>query len=388
MSQFQILQYQISKQDPQFNDLLQYAYENKITPYCLCKTPPLAMYIAKYEGEKFAIKRMPNSGYQHNINCESFTVPEILSGKESLSGSALVEDSETGFTNLKLDFSLTKNKSTRTHIHSNSSEQSDVESPSKRMTITALLHFLYEEANLNRWSPKMKNKRNWFVVRKYLLLAAEQKVTKKAPLLQSLLIPEVFTVEKKEYLKEQYNQYLKTLHSTNLVKKLGILIGELKSIDVARYGFKFMIKHLPELPAYCSEELFKKIERKFQTELSFFYEDANIHLLTIFTFSISPTGNLHIETISFMLVDENWIPFSSFSEFNLNKELYSSNKHFIKGLRYNLQDSAIIASAVTFELNEKPTAFYTTPPKLSEDYISKLALAMEDKNFNHVVKED
>lgn len=70
-------------------------------------------------------------------------------------------------------------------------EKQIAEDPPQKLTIKALLHFLYEEAALNRWSPKMEGKRNWYVIRKYLLSAADNKVTKKLPLAKSIFIRDI-----------------------------------------------------------------------------------------------------------------------------------------------------------------------------------------------------
>ena len=61
-----------------------------------------------------------------------------------------------------------------------------------------VLHYLWDEAGLNRWTPAMAGKRSWFVVRKYLLQAAENKAAKGSPLGDSLFIPETFQVEHRD----------------------------------------------------------------------------------------------------------------------------------------------------------------------------------------------
>ena len=65
------------------------------------------MYIAR-SGDHYIIKRMPNSGSQHHVECDSYEPPAELSGLGEVSGSAIQEDIESGLTALKLDFSLSK----------------------------------------------------------------------------------------------------------------------------------------------------------------------------------------------------------------------------------------------------------------------------------------
>lgn len=90
-----------------FKASLKNAYPKKIRPLCACKQPPVAMYIAKID-DRFIIKRMPNTGSDHDLECRSYEIPAGLSGLDQVLGSAIKENSENGLTVLKFDFSLTK----------------------------------------------------------------------------------------------------------------------------------------------------------------------------------------------------------------------------------------------------------------------------------------
>ena len=48
------------------------------------------------------------------------------------------------------------------------------------MSLHALMHFLFERAGFNRWSPAMEGKRNQGVLHKYLMNAAEDVMVKGA----------------------------------------------------------------------------------------------------------------------------------------------------------------------------------------------------------------
>jgi hypothetical protein len=87
-----------------FQASLKTAYPQKIRPLCPCKQPPIAMYIAKID-DRFIIKRMPNTGSDHDLECRSYEIPAGLSGRDQVLGSAIKESSVTGLTTLKFDFS-------------------------------------------------------------------------------------------------------------------------------------------------------------------------------------------------------------------------------------------------------------------------------------------
>jgi hypothetical protein len=50
--------------DPELQRLLPQAHAEKLRPVCCCKSPGVAMYVAKVYG-KFIIKRMPDTGGDH-----------------------------------------------------------------------------------------------------------------------------------------------------------------------------------------------------------------------------------------------------------------------------------------------------------------------------------
>ncbi|MGN4119999.1 DUF1173 family protein, partial [Burkholderia gladioli] len=72
----------------------------KARPLCLCSTPPIPMYIARFEG-RYQVKRMPGTGTKHKLGCDSFETPPGLSGFGDVDGSAIVEDPESGQVTLK-----------------------------------------------------------------------------------------------------------------------------------------------------------------------------------------------------------------------------------------------------------------------------------------------
>ena len=83
--------------------LLIEAHANRTRLKCLCRTPYPEMYLAKVE-DKIIVKRMPDTGHEHDPSCPSFDPPEELSGLSQVNGSAIQSDEEA--THLKLDFPL------------------------------------------------------------------------------------------------------------------------------------------------------------------------------------------------------------------------------------------------------------------------------------------
>lgn len=366
-----------------YADSLHAAYEAKSRPLCLCKPDGVAMYIAKIGTSEYIIKRMPSTGTQHHIDCESYEVPSELSGRGELDDKAVQEDQATGVTSLKLGFSLSKITTSRSGSLSTSEGATTVTANTKKLSILSLLHYLYEESALNKWSPRMESKRSWFIIRKYLLEAAANKVSRRNQLSESLLIPEVFKLDHKEEIEARRKQFMNKLKTKDGKQPMGVLIGELKAIESARFGNKLIIKHMPGTPFYINEGLNKRINKVFDQELAFHAEDESIHLLVIATFLLSSSGNPTVDTMSLMTVDSNWLPFENINEKELNERLSTDKRHFIKCLRYNLGKKSVIASALLTDTAD-PTAIYIQPDPDDEKFIEELDSVINASELNSV----
>lgn len=363
-----------------FDELLEQAYKSKERPRCLCTDGGIEMYIAKI-GDTYTLKRMPYSGQNHQPDCDSFEIPAELSGREAVLQKAISEDEDTGLTSLKFDFSLSKISTNSGVSKGEAREKSTVQANPTKLSIRSLLHFLYEDAGLNKWTPKMHGKRSWFIIRKYLLQAAQDKIAHKNPLGEFLLIPENFSIDDKVEITARRRQFLSKLNKKGNKQPMGILIGELKAIESARFGYKMLIKHMPDTPVYIDEAVFKRIKKVFSTELAFFHENEAIHLLTICTFTLSAAGNPQVDNISFMAVDRNWLPFENIEELELLERLCTKQRSFIKGLRYNLVSDDVIASVLMTDTDDKPTAVYLVPLGAKESYYNALNIILEESDL-------
>ena len=383
MNRFLIGTSVVTPGDNEFQWSLEEAYKHKVRPLCLCSPDKPEMYIARINNVYF-LKKMPNSGCRHSLSCTLFDMPSELSGRGSLDNQAIkTSGSET---DLKVDFSFTKKNIAHVASSITPNDKTDIKAESPRLGIRALLHYLYEEAGLNKWYPAMAGKRNWFIIRKHLLAAAQGKQAKKNDLHDILLIPEPFKSERAEELKANRSNFLNRFKEgeTNKASPMGLLVGEVKSIEPSRYGYKMVIKHMPEKPIFLSESVHKKISKYFANELSIFEELESIHLMVISTFLTTPSNNLQVDTMSLMLVDRNWVPFESIDDLELVERLTSNQRSFIKGMRYNLPASELIASILMTD-TEHPTPIYIASAGVDDDYYETLNDVLENSEYDGLI---
>ncbi|ABM44338.1 MULTISPECIES: DUF1173 domain-containing protein [Burkholderiales] len=367
MAIYQIGGQSIHSDDPALSELLANIYSSRERPLCLCRTPGIEMYVAKVD-EKYLIKRMPNSGSGHAPACDSYEPPPELSGLGQVIGSAIQENPDEGTTALKFDFALSKGAS-RSAPAPSGKETDSVKTDGNKLTLRGTLHYLWEEAGFNRWAPTMAGKRSWYVIRKYLLQAAEDKTAKGASLAGMLYMPESFNAEKKnEITQRRLAQMMRIATPEKGTRRLMLVVGEVKELAQSRYGHKIVLKHLPDCHFMMNDDIYKRLLKRFEVELGLWDALEGTHLMMIGTFSIGATGVASLEEVALMCVTENWIPFESTFEKMALDALTQQNRRFMKGMRYNLPSTRPLACAVASDTEPEPTAMYVVPPGASEDY--------------------
>ena len=326
-------------------------------PRCMCLVEGIEMYVAQL-GEGFIVKRMPNTGSHHMPDCPSYEPPAEFSGLGQVLGSAITEDLATGETTLKLDFSMSRIAG-RSALTVARGASDSVTTNGTKLSLRGLLHYLWDQAELTRWQPGFAAKRSWATVRKHLLLAAEQKIARGGALDARLCIPEVFSVDQREAINAR--RLAQLVHATvtpGKAQNLMLLIAEVKQIVPARYGFKAVIKHMPDQAFALDEQLYRRLGRRFEPELSLWGAADNVHMMMIATFGVSAAGVPTIEELSLMPVTSQWLPIEDSFERQLVEMLVRDGRSFVKGLRYNMPAGHLLASAILTDSGASPCALF------------------------------
>jgi hypothetical protein len=288
--------------------LLAPAHAAHVHPMCLCTRGGVAMYIARMAPDRYIIKRMPDTGMLHAPNCPSYLPPETLSGPGQVLHGAIEESVDTGLTVLWLGFRMARNEQTaQAATAASSGLAGSVRADGTRLTLRAVLHYLWQEAGLTTWTPGMTGKRNWRVVGWHLRQAARGKIIRGKSLTTRLFIPESFNAEHKAELAARRLSAWAPAQRTGRTCKFMIVVGEVKTIDEARIGHKLVIKHLPDAPFMLDTDLHPRMLRRFGTELDMWEMDEQGHLIAIATFSLGRAGLPTIEELSLVMTDEHWL---------------------------------------------------------------------------------
>lgn len=344
------------KDAPGFAEAIADAHATRRRPRCLCTPEGVEMYVARLTGlhGSYIVKRMPDTGYRHAPDCQSYEPPADESGLGQVLGSAINEDTATGQTSLRLGFSLTKMPG-RSRMPPASGETESVSTDGTKLSLRGLLHYLWDQAELTKWHPGFEGKRTWGTVRRQLLSAADDKFARGDSLRSRLYIPETFFLDQRDEINFRRSaQWLQALSAPGKPQCLMLLIGEVKEIVPARYGFKAVVKHVPDQAFALDHQLYRRLGRRFATELALWGACDHMHMVIIATFSVAETGVPVISELSLMPVTQHWLPVENAFDEQLVDRLVNQGRTFRKGLRYNLPAVIPVVNATLIDTGDDP----------------------------------
>lgn len=363
---------------PEAQRVLATAHEAKERPRCLCRAAAPEMYVAKVPTSsgrlRFVVKRMPETGVAHDAGCGSYLPPEHLSGLGQVLEHAIAEDPDEDRTALRLGFALSKTAQAAPESTGDGEPADTVATDGTRLTLRAVLHYLWQEAGFTTWSPAMEGKRTWRVISWHLREAARGKYVKGAPLTERLWIPEPFSADRKAQLAAaRVKAWAPARAGSSSSKRLMLLVGEVKALEPARFGHRLVVKHVPDAPFMVPDDLLRRLNRRFADEIAIWQAEDDVHLMAIATFSVGRGGVPSVEEMSLTLVDERWLPFEDEMDRVLVQTATSAKRRFTKSLRYNLARSTPMASLVFTDTGDPATAAYVFDTVEDAEVVDSLA---------------
>uniref|UniRef100_UPI0031018150 DUF1173 domain-containing protein n=1 Tax=Neorhizobium sp. EC2-8 TaxID=3129230 RepID=UPI0031018150 len=375
MRKFTIGDRVIEESSLELRAFLPQAYEQRLRPMCMCKAPPASMYIARVE-DQYLIKRMPLSGRDHDPACPSYEPPYELSGLGPLIGNAIQIDA-SGKADLKLDFSLTKRGPRAAPSAQAEASEQGIRSEPRKLSLRAMLHYLWEAGELTEWRSTWAGKRGWGRVRASLLNSAAQMTARGTTLGDMLFVPEVFRPEDKDGIAARRAAALKGVQATGAgPRKLMMIVAEVKEFSAAREGQRIVVRHMP-FPLMIEEGAWRRLAARYETELELWRSNETFHLIVIATFGVSAAGIAAVEEVALMVVNEYWLPFEDIHELRLLEQLGNLKQKSVKGLRFNLPRDAPIVSVTLPEQKPAPVAMFIVPASAGAEYEQALSDMIE-----------
>jgi Protein of unknown function (DUF1173) len=232
MSLYRFQHFKLAPGDPWWQQIAHQAYVSRQPLFCACVSPGIEapMVLVQAHGT-YVAKPIPLTGPRHASSCDHYRQPDALSGRSEIAG-AIREDVQANKTYLSLDISLRERASGA--APSPFDDAADmVEGEPEKLTLKALLHYLFDEAGLTRWTPKMHGKRIWGSVSRALCNAAANKIAKRQPLLDNLYIPEPFFPDQANRIRQRRAKKLRRLKEPD---SRMLIISEWRCLESTHLG--------------------------------------------------------------------------------------------------------------------------------------------------------
>lgn len=338
-------------------------------PRCLCVRGGVEMYIAAIgHAERWVLKRMPGTGSQHHPSCKSYEPDLTDSGLGELIGDAVVE-TDDAMTEIFVNFSLKKGLP-RATVPLETTPTLEVKASKRKMSLQAVMHFLFDRAGFNRWSPAMEGKRSQAVLHKYLMEVADNTMLKGAPLSTCLVVPEQFSEQRKTQIAERRRSRLTALRAGpgDSTTGMAIALGEFKCAEPAIHGRRIVLKHMADMPLFADDTTWQKVERAFAPSFLMKEADPAAGFRLIICALIYPkTESAYvIHAASVMATTATWLPVDNAHEAQLVHHLVATRRHFIRPLRYDSRRPARFATALLLDAGARPVPLHAISTFASE----------------------
>lgn len=382
MQRYYVIDREMHSGEAGFEAMIAEAYARKKRVRCLCRPETeLDLYIAHRHGSH-VLARMPGTGVFHAPSCDHYEAPDFLTGLGEVRGQAIIEDELSGDTLLKLAFPLARGPA-RAAPSSFTNEKPDIKATPKKLTIRGLLHFLWDRAELTHWHPRMESKRTWYIVRRQLINASLGCKARGDGLSRYLFVPEPFKLEDRDAIARRRHSELALAESSR--DAIQIIIGEIKSIESARFGEKLLVKHLPEWPFLMDDDMARRFHKRFAIEEELWRAaEGEGHLILAASFSIGASGLPQLHEMAVMPVTNEWIPFEGMEERTLVQKAVSERRRFVKGMRVNLASERPIASLTLKDMGDVAVAVHLARNLPNPSYDEALAALMRTPGIDHI----
>jgi hypothetical protein len=275
---------------------------NGTRPLCLCNGTGVPVYVSRQGGRPVA-KRMPLSGQLHSPDCPHHGEADVTHKLP-----AIRRDPQTGLVRVRLNVPLSARDPSSPDAMSASPmcqlRRSDQGRDS--LDLRELLLLLWHEADLMRWLPAFEGKRSWRVVRGHVLHASQHIVVSGRRLHDILFLPEVFSITRRDEIDVRRRQRFDATFEPGSRRRL-LLVAEVRRLILGTTACAVVFKHLPDLHVSFDSRRHRELLRALERGVV----APRPHPVAIAALSAPQPGELAIESVAVVEMDERWLPIGS-----------------------------------------------------------------------------
>ncbi len=310
------------------------------TVKCACPgTGKRQLSIRHFDTDTFFLARYPFTGWEHANDCRFYAPNPDRSG---LCGyqKGVVEEGQNGVVRIRLDVGLKKQKASETNSNSAlpSPSRGQGRNSQPAMRLLGLLHFLWDEADLNSWWPAMQGKRDHGLVNWELEKAASQIIAGKIRLDSVLLLADQnpkgrWACRNQERVRTAVASGTRMIAILPLAQYTPERMTEMEtSLKVS--GFNGV--PLLDMP----RGLWQRTRQRFPRTIAAWEKQQRV--MAIVELDLKKDGKYaKVVDVALMPVSANWIPFDSLYELKVADKLTAEGRGFIKPLRFDADEDVV-----------------------------------------------
>ena len=323
----------------EFQDELRLARNRFGNALCCCQDKPLPLVIRE-RGQKLFLAAWPEQGSQHALGCPFFSETK-LEDAARIAGAVL---NEGDVTQVRLHHPI--RQPNRAFAAAHPKDQAVVVSKSakfSRLHLWGLLHYLWDEAGLNRWHPGWH--RDWGFVRHAIRRVAQSTMVDGAPLIHSLYVPPVWVPAKKQEVLDQWNKFVAPLiqnHRRAREVASGFVIGSVRLLESQGDGAYKLALHHHGVPFLVDEWMGKAMSQFSRRGWSALKQlvspvdnDPKPYVIAALRVEATSTGRMYVVEAVLMRVTPRYIPVNSSFEDKVARELVEQDRQFVRPLHYD-----------------------------------------------------
>jgi hypothetical protein len=319
----------------QFEHLFIRTRAERTYPTCLCRTDQPERLVMRLRGDRWHLACWPDRGHHHEPDCVWYRVDPTLSGRGPLMGTAITT-TESG-TSIRLDtpLSLSDAASITAQLDTIATPCSDTSGSSRRSaTLLALLHYLWEQAQLSLWLPTGRTRR-WHACVDNLATVASECTVNNIELSRALYLVPPYTPATSDANALSWQRFVTELGDhTDGSHERGLLLGELRDVVPTDYGVRIKIAHLRG-SLFASRALGEQVTRSYRPAFSPTNLELGARRIVLCVIDRSPRDYVIVEEMAVMLASPAYIPVDSGPELRMADGLVRAGRRFIKPLRYD-----------------------------------------------------
>lgn len=353
-------------------------------PLCLCKGEGIPLHIRELSSTgTLYLARMPGSGPRHAVGCPSY---------EPIHGPAEAEALEAGSIKMLADgrvvFALDASLDVREQAGAQLPRAPAAELPQAvsaakpRLGLFALLQYLWGQAELHHWHPKMAERRRYRQVYQRLCLAADSILVKGFALRYRLFLPEPFNPKKAAAIDaDRIDRISRMARGANGRRRRFLALGRLRGVTTHGGLTRITLGHLSDnLVIHVDAKLWKRLCRRWDIE-DLGGEENDLLVWGLFLIDRYQQGVMKASAAALLQTTEQYIPVYRPAEVALAYALIENQRRFIKMLSLDGRPSEGQPAFLLTDVGETPMPLYITDDPTPPD------TRAADEWYWHVSKE-